>query len=156
MIKLRNKIDHILGGVLSLIMGVMVLNVLWQVFTRFVVGIPSSFTDELARYLMIWVGVLGAAYISGKRMHVAIDLLPKKLNKKGQTNIKIVVNWIIIIFSFFAFVIGGIRLVYITSSLEQYSPALQIPLSLVYFVIPISGILIIFYKLSDIFNKKLL
>lgn len=54
--ELRNKIDKILGHTLSIIMGIMVLNVLWQVFTRFVVGTPSSFTDELARYLMIWVG----------------------------------------------------------------------------------------------------
>ena len=61
--KFRKKVDKILGTTLAIIMGVMVINVLWQVFTRFVIGTPSSFTDELARYLMIWVGVLGAAYI---------------------------------------------------------------------------------------------
>ena len=87
--ELRQKIDKILGTTLSFIMAVMVVNVLWQVFTRFVIGSPSSFTDELARYLMIWVGVLGAAYISGRNMHVAIDLLPTKLNKEGQEKLKI-------------------------------------------------------------------
>lgn len=153
--KLRKKIDQILGNALAIIMGVMVINVLWQVFTRFVIGSPSSFTDELARYLMIWVGVLGAAYISGKRTHVAIDLLPTKLNKEGQIKLKIFVNGIIILFCFFALVIGGLRLVYITFTLEQYSPALQIPLAAVYLVIPISGILIIYYKISDILNKQL-
>ncbi|WP_291864839.1 TRAP transporter small permease [Maribacter sp.] len=153
--ELRKKVDRILGKVLAIIMGVMVVNVLWQVFTRFIVGTPSSFTDELARYLMIWVGVLGAAYISGRRMHVAIDLLPTKLNKEGQTKLKIFINWIIIVFCFFALVVGGLRLVYITFTLGQYSPALQIPLAVVYFVIPISGILIIYYKLSDIINKQL-
>ena len=152
----RRLVDKILGYVLALIMGIMVLNVLWQVFTRFVVGTPSSFTDELARYLMIWVGVLGAAYISGRRMHVAIDLLPTKLNKKGQIKLKIFVNILIIIFCLAALVIGGLRLVYITYTLEQYSPALQIPLALVYLVIPLSGILIIYYKVSDIINKQLL
>lgn len=151
---LRNKIDRILGIVLAIIMGVMVVNVLWQVFTRFVIGIPSSFTDELARYLMIWVGVLGAAYISGRRMHVAIDLLPTRLNKEGQLRLKVISNSIIILFCFFAMVIGGLRLVYITFTLEQYSPALQIPLALVYLVIPISGLLIIYYKVSDIINKQ--
>lgn len=151
---LRNKIDRILGIVLAIIMAVMVVNVLWQVFTRFVIGIPSSFTDELARYLMIWVGVLGAAYISGRRMHVAIDLLPTRLNKEGQLRLKVISNSIIILFCFFAMVIGGLRLVYITFTLEQYSPALQIPLALVYLVIPISGLLIIYYKVSDILNKQ--
>ncbi|MFD1616308.1 TRAP transporter small permease [Gelatiniphilus marinus] len=153
--ELRKKVDRILGIVLAVIMAVMVVNVLWQVFTRFVMGSPSSFTDELARYLMIWVGVLGAAYISGRRMHVAIDLLPARLNKEGQTKLKIFINWIIIVFCFSAFVVGGIRLVYITFTLGQYSPALQIPLALVYSIIPISGILIIYYKLSDIINKQL-
>jgi len=154
--ELRNKIDKLLGNTLALIMAVMVLNVLWQVFTRFVIGTPSSFTDELARYLMIWVGVLGAAYISGRKMHVAIDLLPTKLNKEGQIKLKIFVNILIILFCIGALIIGGLRLVYITYILEQYSPALQIPLALVYLVIPISGILIVFYKISDITNKQLL
>lgn len=153
--ELRSKVDRILGLVLTGIMAIMVINVLWQVFTRFVVGTPSSFTDELARYLMIWVGVLGAAYISGRRMHVAIDLLPAKLNKEGKTKLKTFINWLIIVFCFLALVVGGLRLVYITYVLDQYSPALQIPLAAVYLVIPISGILIIFYKISDIINKQL-
>lgn len=154
--EIREKVDRFLGTTLSIIMAIMVVNVLWQVFTRFVIGTPSSFTDELARYLMIWVGVLGAAYISGRKMHVAIDLLPTKLNKIGQVKLKIFVNILIIIFCFGALIVGGIRLVYITYSLEQYSAALQIPLALVYLVIPISGALIIFYKISDIINKQLL
>ncbi len=153
--KVRKKVDRILGIILATIMGIMVVNVLWQVFTRFVMGTPSSFTDELARYLMIWVGVLGAAYISGRRMHVAIDLLPAKLNKEGQVKLKTFINGIIILFCFFALVGGGSRLVYITFVLEQYSPALQIPLALVYVVIPISGLLIIYYKITDILYNQL-
>ncbi len=153
--KFRKQVDYLLGVFLAAIMAIMTINVLWQVFTRFVMGTPSSFTDELARYLMIWVGVLGAAYISGKRMHVAIDLFPSKLKPENQKKLKIVVNWIIIVFCFSALVIGGIRLVYITFTLGQYSPALQIPLGIVYLVIPLSGILIIYYKISDIVNKQL-
>ncbi|WP_163517496.1 TRAP transporter small permease [Gelidibacter japonicus] len=152
--EIRRKIDLYLGYVLALIMGIMVINVLWQVFTRFVMGSPSSFTDELARYLMIWVGVLGAAYISGKRMHVAIDILPNRLSKEKQVQLKKFVNFIIILFCFGALVVGGLRLVYITYILDQHSPALQIPLALVYLIIPISGILIIYYKISDIYLKQ--
>ncbi|MBO3099314.1 TRAP transporter small permease [Gelidibacter pelagius] len=152
--EIRRKIDLYLGYILALIMGIMVINVLWQVFTRFVMGAPSSFTDELARYLMIWVGVLGAAYISGKRMHVAIDILPNRLSKEKQVQLKKFVNFIIILFCFGALVVGGLRLVYITYILDQHSPALQIPLALVYLIIPISGILIIYYKISDIYLKQ--
>ena len=148
--KLREKIDKILSNILIVIMAIMVVNVLWQVFTRFVVGVPSSFTDELARYLMIWIGILGAAYVSGRNMHVAIDVLPTRASKANQKKIMRVVYIVIILFSITALVIGGFRLVYISYLLGQSSPALQIPLAFVYMVIPISGILIIYYKISDL------
>lgn len=153
MMTLRQKVDKILGAILASIMGFMVLNVLWQVLTRFI-GTPSSFTDELARYLMIWLGVLGAAYVSGKKMHVAIDLISPSLKKKGKRKLSVFVNLTIALFSFVCLVIGGVRLVYITSILGQNSPALQIPLAIVYLIIPISGLLIIYYKMSDILIKK--
>lgn len=149
---MRNKIDAVLGKTLVLIMSVMVINVLWQVFTRYVTGNPSSFTDELARYLMIWIGVLGAAYVSGRNLHVAIDILPLRQNLKTQKKLKIVVTILIILFVLFAFVIGGTRLVYISYVLGQQSPSLQLPLAFVYVIIPISGLLIMYYKISDLKN----
>lgn len=151
--KLRTTIDKILANVLIIIMSIMVINVLWQVFSRYFLGEPSSFTDELARYLMIWVGILGAAYVSGRNSHVAIDVLPSRLNDTKQKKLKTIVRILIILFSITALVIGGSRLVYITYVLKQFSPALQMPLALVYMVIPISGILIIYYKISDILNS---
>jgi TRAP-type C4-dicarboxylate transport system permease small subunit len=135
-------------------MAIMVINVLWQVASRFILGSPSSFTDELARYLMIWIGILGAAYVSGRNMHVAIDVLPRRLSEKAQTKLKLVVRVLIILFCLLAMVIGGSRLVYITYVLGQNSPALQVPLAVVYMVIPISGILIIYYKISDVLKKE--
>ncbi|MFD0796542.1 TRAP transporter small permease [Maribacter chungangensis] len=152
--QLRKTIDKILANFLVIIMAVMVLNVLWQVASRFILGSPSSFTDELARYLMIWVGILGAAYISGRNMHVAIDVLPTRLSPPVQKRLMLIVRLLIILFCLLAMVIGGSRLVYITYVLGQNSPALQVPLAVVYGVIPISGLLIIYYKLSDILKKQ--
>jgi len=152
--EIRDKIDRFLGWTLVVIMSLMVVNVLWQVFSRFVLGDPSSYTEELARYLMIWVGVLGAAYVSGKNKHVAIDYFSTKFSEKNQIKVKVFVKWLIMIFSFFTFVIGGFRLVYITYVLEQLSPALQIPLAFVYLVIPISGVLIVYYKILEILNHN--
>ena len=152
--QLRKMIDKVLANMLVIIMAVMVLNVLWQVASRFILGSPSSFTDELARYLMIWVGILGAAYVSGRNMHVAIDVLPTRLNKKAQVRLMLIVRILIILFCLLTMVIGGSRLVYITYVLGQNSPALQVPLAAVYMVIPISGLLIIYYKFSDILKKQ--
>jgi TRAP-type C4-dicarboxylate transport system permease small subunit len=151
--KIRRTIDNILAHLLVLIMAVMVLNVLWQVFSRYFMGSPSSFTDELARYLMIWIGILGAAYVAGKNMHVAIDVLPSRLSDSAQHKLKQLVRACIIIFCLLAMVIGGSRLVYITYVLDQFSPALNVPLAVVYAVIPLSGLLIIYYKISDMLQN---
>ncbi len=151
---MRKKIDAVLGTTLIVIMAVMVLNVLWQVFTRFVTGDPSAFTDELARFLMIWIGILGAAYVAGRNLHVAIDILPTRSSKKVQKRLKIIVHALVMLFALVAFVIGGSRLVYISHVLGQQSPALQLPLAVVYAIIPMSGVLIIYYKLSDLIKLK--
>ena len=147
--QIRIKVNKIIERFLVLILVGMVLNVIWQVFTRFFTSSPSAFTNELARYLMIWLGILGAAYISGKQEHVAIDFFVKKLNNSVRRFIDRFVLLSILSFAFFVMIIGGINLVYITLKLEQYSPSLQIPLGLVYSIIPISGLLIIFYKATQ-------
>jgi TRAP-type C4-dicarboxylate transport system permease small subunit len=147
--QIRIKVNKIIERFLVLILVGMVLNVIWQVFTRFFTSVPSAFTNELARYLMIWLGILGAAYISGKQEHVAIDFFVKKLNNSLRRFIDRFVLFSILSFAFFVMIIGGFNLVYITLKLEQYSPSLQIPLALVYSIIPISGLLIIFYKVTQ-------
>jgi TRAP-type C4-dicarboxylate transport system permease small subunit len=132
----------------------MVLNVSWQVFSRYVLANPSSFTDELARYLMIWLGVLGTAYVSGKRLHVAIDILHSQLSLSSQKTMQKVIFSIVILATFLIFIIGGSRLVYLSYLLGQKSAALQIPLYLVYVCVPLSGACIIFYKINDLISNK--
>ena len=147
---MRNRFDTLIGHFLTILMVAMLISVVWQVFTRYIVQVPSAFTDELARYLLIWIGTLGAAFIAGKKMHLAIDLLPTKLEGRAKYRLMVIINLLIISFALLVMVIGGIRLVYITYTLGQTSAALQIPLSFIYSIMPISGVLIIFYKMYDI------
>jgi TRAP-type C4-dicarboxylate transport system permease small subunit len=150
--KLRKAIDNLLGTLVTIFMGILVLNVLWQVASRFIVGHPSSFTDELAGYLLIWVGLLGAAYVTGQRQHLAIDLISRKMSEKGQHRLQIFINSLITLFAIVVLIIGGSNLVFITFYLNQISSALQIPIGYVYLVLPISGLFIIYYAVSDIFS----
>ena len=151
---IRYKLNRVLEVILIMLLGVMVLNVSWQVFSRYVLANPSSFTDELARYLMIWLGVLGTAYVSGKRLHVAIDILHSQLSLSSQKTMQKVIFSIVIFATFLIFIIGGSRLVYLSYMLGQKSAALQIPLYLVYVCVPLSGACIIFYKINDLISNK--
>lgn len=152
--KLRKKVDKILFWVLVGLMAFMVLNVLWQVASRYIVRSPSSFTDELARYLLIWVGLLGASYVTGQKMHLAIDIIPQKLEGKKERNLNIFINSVVGLFALFAMVWGGSNLVYITLKLNQTSASLGLPLGYVYSVIPLSGLLIIYYSIANLFEKR--
>lgn len=154
MVVIRKYIDKFLAIALIVTMTVLVIDVVWQVLARYIVKSPSSFTDELARYLLIWVGLLGSAYAMGKKKHLAIDILPSKLSGKPRIYLDNFISILIIAFASLVLVVGGIRLVYITLNLEQTSPALGIPLGYVYLVLPFSGLLIIFYALYDIFVKE--
>ena len=146
----KKTLDNILAHTLVLLMGLMVLNVLWQVLSRYVLGEPSAFTDELARFLMIWLGLLGAAYVSGRGGHVAIDVLVKRANAKMQKRLKRIASGFIIFFCIAAMVTGGGWLVFTTYELKQLSPALGLPLAYVYIVIPLSGLIVVYYKICDI------
>ena len=151
---IRDKLNRVLEVILIMLLGVMVLNVSWQVFSRYVLANPSSFTDELARYLMIWLGVLGTAYVSGKRLHVAIDILHSQLSLSSQKTMQKVIFSIVILATFLIFIIGGSRLVYLSYLLGQKSAALQIPLYLVFVCVPLSRACIIFYKINDLISNK--
>lgn len=109
---LRQKIDKVIEVLLVTIMSVLVIDVLWQVFSRYVLAAPSSFTDELAGFLLIWVGLLGAAYVAGKNEHLAIDLMLQKMKGAKRRRLQIIINAIVGVFALVVMVIGGIWLVY--------------------------------------------
>ncbi|MDH3247194.1 MAG: TRAP transporter small permease subunit, partial [Saprospiraceae bacterium] len=67
---MRQKIDKVLEHILVALMAINTLDVLWGVFTRYVMGAQASWSEELARFLLIWIGILGAAWASGKNMHL--------------------------------------------------------------------------------------
>ena len=150
---LRELIDSLLYKILAFLMAAMVLNVIWQVASRYIFASPSNFTDELSRYLLIWVSLLGASYVAGKKLHLAIDILPEKLEGKKERNLNILINTLVALFALFVMVWGGINLMYITLKLEQKSSALNIPLGYVYMVVPLSGIFIIYYSIVNLFEK---
>lgn len=154
---IRHGLDRLLGGAICLLMAGMVLNVLWQVFTRFVLRHPSSFTEELARYMMIWVGLLGSAYASGRKSHLALDLITAHLHGARKRISELIIHTAVLLFALTVMVGGGGRLVWIQLSLGQQSAALQLKLGYVYLAVPLAGACIVFYSvhaLADAWQRR--
>jgi len=132
-------LNKVIEWLLVAIFALLVVDVVWQVVSRYVVGKSSSFTEEFARFALIWLTVLGAAYING----------PEKKRHSRQKVIQIIMA----IFALVVMVLGGGNLVYTTLSLGQISSALNIPLGFVYAIVPLCGLIIIFFSFYNI--KKL-
>jgi len=144
--RLRHLVDRALEVLLATLMAAMVMAVLWQVFTRFVLRDPSSMTEELVRFGLIWLGLLGAAYGFGKRYHLAIDLLHRRSSKSIKRGLDLVTHLSVIIFAFWVLIVGGYRLVDLTLAMGQTSAALEIERGYIYLALPISGLAMIFYS----------
>lgn len=147
---IRNKIEKGLEWTLVFIMSVLVVDVTWQVISRYIMSSPSSFTDELAGFLLIWVGLLGAAYVAGKREHLAIDILLQKSSPVRRYKLEMAISILIVFFSIAVLVIGGIWLSYTRFYLGVRSAALGLPLGFVYLVLPLSGLLIAYFDIDHI------
>ena len=132
----------------------MTLTVIWQVASRYLVGDPSNFTDELAGFLLIWTGLFGAAYASGKEVHVTIDILPQRLQGSQKRYVYIVGRLLVALFGLLVMTIGGTNLVYLTFLLDQKSASLQLPLGYVYLCVPLCGIIITYFATHSAFVSK--
>lgn len=151
--KITDAVDWGLKWLLVILMGVAVLNVLWQVFTRFAIDAPSGFTEELARYLLIWIGILGSGYAAGQRAHLALELLPEQLEGRPLTRLRIVIELCILLFAVVVMGVGGVRLVYTLFLSGQTSSSMGILVGYVYAVVPLTGLVITFYSAVHIVEE---
>ena len=147
--RIIDRVDRLLKFALILLMSVLILSIAWQVASRYFLRDPSSWTEELARFALIWAGLLGAVYAYRTNAHVGINILSLKASPAGRRRLEIISAICVIVFSIIV-IVGGGNLVALTARLEQTSAALGIQMSLVYAIIPICGVLLAFYALCNI------
>lgn len=152
MTKIYNALNKLVEFILVAIFALLVVDVLWQVFGRYILQESPSFTEEFARFSLIWLSILGAAYLNGQRAHLSMDFLVQKLSPEQKVQRMKIVEGIMIVFALAVMVIGGGNLVYTTLILGQVSAAMNVPLGFVYLIIPFSGLLIIFYSIYNILH----
>lgn len=152
--KISHHLEQALAALLVGLMGVMVIDVTWQVLTRFVLANPSSFTEELARFLLMWIGLMGAAYAYRKHSHLSLDLLLQSASNTRKVILLRIIHCVSFTFAATAMVYGGTQLMALTLSLKQTSASLGVPMGYVYSCIPLSGILICWFALDNIFHPQ--
>ncbi|WP_158068796.1 TRAP transporter small permease [Domibacillus epiphyticus] len=154
--KILNKIEEISISAAILVSALLVL---FNVFLR-LTGNGSIWAEELIRYLLIWVTFIGLSYCVRKNDHMFIDFLPGLLKGNAKKSL-VLINYSIgllfaLVFSWFSF-----EFINFSMNTSQFSPALNVPMYIIYIVIPFSGLLmairysqkiieVLFRKVEDI------
>ncbi len=131
-------------------MMIMLFIIFFQVITRYIFGHSFEWSEEIARFLFVWVVFLGSALIMGESGHLAVRMLPDRLkDTTAGFVLEIFINFCSYIFILLLIIQGG----KMTSTMTfQTAPALGISMSWVYCIIPISGFLMLLYLIKDTFK----
>lgn len=148
--KVKTALTKALNTVLIVAVALLVLDVVWGVFTRYVMGEQAKWTEELARFLLVWVSLLGGAVAFGTKSHLGVDYFVGKFHPDTRKLMAIVSHLIVLFFAVSVFVVGGWRVVSDSLYLEQMTPALGWKMGYVYLVLPITGVFMAIYTVENL------
>lgn len=146
--KAKAIVDKAVGWACVLVMGLMTVLVTYQVITRYFFNSPSATSEVLTRYLFVWLVMLCAAYVFGLREHMNIPFVKDRLPQTLRFACEVLIEIIVAAFGLFVMAYGGI--LGAQGQMKQLDSALQIPMGAIYAVIPIAGVLMLFYFVCNL------
>ncbi|MBP5320566.1 MAG: TRAP transporter small permease [Kiritimatiellae bacterium] len=164
--KIRNGLVKTLEWAIIVMVIVLTIDVLWGVFTRFVLGsglahsllkgiIPeehlgqAKFTDELACVMLVWISMFGGALAFGRKAHLGVDVFLSKFHPEARKILFVVVQLIILAMTIGVFWVGGWKLA--TGQLSQELPTMRwMSRGEVYFSLPVAGFFILLFTLEHL------
>jgi TRAP-type C4-dicarboxylate transport system permease small subunit len=156
LVRLWHGASRVLELVTTVLFGLLVLDVLWGVISRYWPGIPpSDWTEELGIYLLVWVSLLGSALTYRDRGHLGVDVLVSKFDPAGRRWSAVLVECCVLLFAAVALCYGGYRLVNDTLASNQLTPVLQWKTGYFYLSVPISGVFFAGYAVEHIIRHQL-
>lgn len=143
-----DKTNKIIEYALAICLAIMSISIFWQVFSRYVVGNSTSWSEELARLLMIFIVLLGSAVALRRGQMLSVEVLSEVLvGEKKKRFIGIFVNAISLIF-YFVLLIYGYQLTDRVSG--QTLPGLGISMYWLYLALPVGGFFLIVNAIANI------
>jgi len=138
----NGKLCDLLKVLLVSIFLSLVLVVLWGVASRYLLGNQASWSEELARLLMVWLALLGAALVAREDGHLGLDVVVRQWTQQVQRWSFLFVHLAVLLFASVIMAWGGWQLVSQRFELGQTLPALGVAKAWFYMALPVSGILI--------------
>jgi TRAP-type C4-dicarboxylate transport system permease small subunit len=129
--------DRAVNWFLALLMAAMVVIISAQVWYRFILNDPLSWSEEAGRYLFVWISFMGAAAGVRYQVHLGIDLMDKILSPKQYKWVVILMNLIIQVF-LLMIIYWGFKILGVIKF--QESPSMHISMRYPYMAVPVGAI----------------
>lgn len=149
--RILSTLNRFVSNISAVLLGVMTIFVLLQVFFRYVLKSPISYSEELARFAMIWTVMFGATVAFRNKTHIVVDYFVEKLPKIVQHPIRVLQSILVLLFCLIL-VVKGYELS--MQAINQLATASKIPIGYIILAFPISGAIIALYILEE-FLKQL-
>jgi TRAP-type C4-dicarboxylate transport system permease small subunit len=137
------------GGVIM--MALMVIIVFYQVFARYLFHHVPSWSEEIALLLMMWFGFLSIGYGFRHQLHLRVSMIMDLFPKRVGVYADIVTDILITAFGLLL-VVEGYKFTVLTWS--STLPVTKLPTGVQYMIIPLTGVLIMFYGLVLLIRRK--
>lgn len=152
--KISKSLENTLNIIMALALAVMVVLVFGNVVLRYLFNSGITWSEEMSRYLFIWLTFLGAIGAFKNKEHLGVDMLIKRLPTKMK-KVVIVISDLLILFVLFLVLDGSWKMTMI--NIDSKAPATGLPLAFVYgtgILVSISmGLMTIYNLYQVIFNK---
>jgi TRAP-type C4-dicarboxylate transport system permease small subunit len=144
MAKACQVMDRMINWVLVVLMAVMVVVIALQVWYRFILNNPLDWSEELGRYVFVWISFLGSAAGVRYQVHLGIDVLEKIVGPVVFRYVVALINFLIQIFLLFVIYWGFTLLTVVRF---QTSPSMLIPMTYPYAAVPVGAIFMLINSL---------
>ena len=150
LLRFKQGMTAALNAALIVAVALLVLDVVWGVFTRYVMAEQAKWTEELARFLLVWVSMLGGAVAFGTKGHLGVDFFAGKFHPDARKLMAVTAHLIVLFFAVSIFLVGGGRVVADALAMQQMTPALGWKMGHVYLALPIAGVFMVLFTLENL------
>jgi TRAP-type C4-dicarboxylate transport system permease small subunit len=150
---ISDLIDRLSRVLLVVILSAMALAVFAQVIFRYVIPLPLFWTEEFARYCLVWSSFLGAGVALKRSQHIAVTFFVERFLTEGKRMVAALLAELLVLVLLAVVLLGGVHLVGLTR--HQLSPALQIPMAIPYLAVPIGAGIMIIHVLTAGYERLL-
>ena len=133
--KIKKGMDTTINIVVIALSASLVCVVFLQVFSRYALNYPITWSEELARYLFVWIVFTSSVVVFREDRHMGVDFLVKAFPDKVRHNVQIIAKLLIFVFIVSMLAVSP-RI--ITIAFKQRSPTLNLPIGVVYLAFPVS------------------